>query len=233
MTTTTSSASAQAAYAAINTAKTTTTSSTAATSTNASATLTSNYNTFLTLLTTQLQNQDPTAPMDSSTFTQQLVQYSQVEQQIDTNKNLTTLISQGKSSEAATAVSYIGKSVEVQGSQLSLSSGTATVGYVLPSTAASATVTITDSSGNVVKTISGGTATGSQTVTWDGTNSSGTQMSDGTYSFSVSALDSSGKALTTTNFAQGTVSSVVSDTSGIELEIGSLKTNVSNVISVT
>src|ERR1700761_2489947 len=75
--------------------------------------LSGNFSTFLTLLTTQLKNQDPTSPMDSSTFTQQLVEYSQVEQQIDSNTNLKTLITQGQSQSGAYATSYLGKTVTV------------------------------------------------------------------------------------------------------------------------
>src|SRR5436190_23507748 len=75
--------------------------------------LSGNFSTFLTLLTTQLKNQDPTSPMDSNAFTQQLVMYSQVEQQIDTNTNLKSLISQGASSAAAMAATYLGKKVSV------------------------------------------------------------------------------------------------------------------------
>src|ERR1700759_4600158 len=75
--------------------------------------LSGNFSTFLTLLTTQLKNQDPTSPMDSNAFTQQLVMYSQVEQQIDTNTNLKTLISQGTTSASAMAATYLGKNVSV------------------------------------------------------------------------------------------------------------------------
>src|SRR5580704_9781763 len=79
--------------------------------------LSGNFDTFLTLLTTQLKDQDPTSPMDSSTFTQQLVEYSQVEQQINSNTNLQTLISQGQTQSGAYATSYLGKTVTVTGGQ--------------------------------------------------------------------------------------------------------------------
>src|SRR6516164_3751096 len=75
--------------------------------------LSGNFSTFLTLLTTQLKNQDPTSPMDSNQFTQQLVMYSQVEQQIDSNNNLKTLISQGTSNAAAMTTGYLGKKVSI------------------------------------------------------------------------------------------------------------------------
>ena len=65
--------------------------------------LSGNFSTFLNLLTTQLKNQDPTSPMDTNQFTQQLVMYSQVEQQIQSNSNLKTLIAQGQSSASAMA----------------------------------------------------------------------------------------------------------------------------------
>src|SRR5579872_5072114 len=80
---------------------------------NATKQLSSNFSTFLTLLTTQLKNQDPTSPMDSNAFTQQLVMYSQVEQQIDTNTNLKSLISQGSSNAAAITTGYLGKKVSI------------------------------------------------------------------------------------------------------------------------
>src|SRR5471030_3006673 len=87
--------------------------------------LSGNFSTFLTLLTTQLKNQDPTSPMDSNAFTQQLVMYSQVEQQIDSNANLKTLISQGTSNAAAVTTGYLGKKVSITNGSASLSGGTA------------------------------------------------------------------------------------------------------------
>src|SRR5476649_2687999 len=93
--------------------------------------LSGNFSTFLTLLTTQLKNQDPTSPMDSSTFTQQLVEYSQVEQQIDSNTNLKTLITQGQSQSGAFATSYLGKTVTVTGGQAPLTGGAANWSYNL------------------------------------------------------------------------------------------------------
>src|SRR6201992_1328356 len=88
-------------------------SSGASSGTDAMAQLSGNFNTFLTLLTTQLKNQDPTSPMDSNQFTQQLVEFSQVEQQINTNTNLQTLITQGQSNGTAMTTGYLGKTVTV------------------------------------------------------------------------------------------------------------------------
>src|SRR4029079_13178737 len=85
--------------------------------------LSGNFSTFLTLLTTQLKNQDPTSPMDSNQFTQQLVMYSQVEQQISTNDNLKTLITQGTSNASAMTAGYLGKKVSVLNGNASLPGG--------------------------------------------------------------------------------------------------------------
>src|SRR5215469_8865250 len=94
-------------------------------SSNALNQLSGNFSTFLTLLTTQLKNQDPTSPMDSNQFTQQLVEFSQVEQQINTNSNLNTLITQGQTQIGAIATSYLGKGVSITNGNASLSNGVA------------------------------------------------------------------------------------------------------------
>src|SRR5580704_8747422 len=112
--------------------------------------LTGNMNTFLQLLTTQLQNQDPMNPMDSNAFTQQLVEFSQVEQQINTNSNLQTLISLQQGGSASNAVSYLGKTVTVSNGNASLMGGAATWKYGLGAQSTATTLTITNSSGQVV-----------------------------------------------------------------------------------
>src|SRR5271154_1385360 len=94
--------------------------------------LSGNLNTFLTLLTTQLQNQDPLSPMDSTQFTQQLVEYSQVEQQINTNTNLTNLISLQQAGAGAASVGYLGKNVTVTNGNAALTNGSATWNFTLP-----------------------------------------------------------------------------------------------------
>src|SRR5580704_13923918 len=132
----------------------------AAAGTDAMSQLSGNFSTFLTLLTTQLKNQDPTSPMDSSTFTQQLVEYSQVEQQIDTNTNLKTLISQGTSAAGTIAATYLGKQVSVTNGNASLTDSQATWTYNLGTTASATTLTVTDSTGKAVYTQAGETGSG-------------------------------------------------------------------------
>src|ERR1700735_1175693 len=149
-----------------STTSTTPTSSTGTSSTSGSSAmdqLSGNFDTFLQLLTTQLQNQDPLSPMDSNQFTQQLVEFSQVEQQIDSNTNLQTLISQGTSQSGAYATSYLGKTVTVSGGQGPRPTAQAQWNYNLAAAATSTTLTVTNASGQAVFTGSGQTTAGNNT----------------------------------------------------------------------
>src|ERR1700722_2417147 len=150
----------------------------------------SNFNTFLTLLTTQLQNQDPTSPLDTNQFTSQLVQFSQVEQAINTNTNLQALINIQEGEQSVAALPLVGQTVEYAYNPGPLASGQAEFGYNLPSTAASATMTISDAAGNIVFQGPASTDPGDHTFTWNGTGSDGSQEPDGVYTFNVSATAS-------------------------------------------
>ena len=163
--------------------------STAAT---ASTTLSGNFNTFLTLLTAQLKNQDPTSPLDTNQFTQQLVQYSTVEQQINTNTNLPTLIDLNRASSLYQASAMVGHQVGVASSQLSLQDGAASLQFNL-GTAAPVDITISDASGAALykTTIQG--AAGKNGWTWNGVNSNGKSLADGPYNVSVTSA-AGGKA---------------------------------------
>src|SRR5499427_11109056 len=88
-------------------------------------TLAGNFQTFLTLLTTQLQNQNPLDPLDTNQFTQQLVMFAQVEQQLKSNDELSTLVSLEKSAQATTALAYVGQTVAVNGQTAALAGGQA------------------------------------------------------------------------------------------------------------
>lgn len=177
----------------------------------------SNLNTFLNILTTQLKNQDPTSATDPNQFTQELVQFAQVEQQLNTNTDLTTLVNLQKNSNGVAAtLGYIGKYVEVPSTnQLSLQSSKAELAYNLPSSAASVSVAVTDSTGKTVATLSGTTSAGLNYLSWNGLDSQGNQLADGAYTFNVSALDSSGATISVTDTRTiGLVSSVSSNSDG-------------------
>jgi flagellar basal-body rod modification protein FlgD len=194
--------------------------------------LSGNFQTFLTLLTTQLKNQDPTSPMDSNQFTQQLVEYSQVEQQINTNTNLQTLISQGSSNASAMTVGYLGKNVSVTNGNASLINGTANWTYDLGSTAASTTLTVTNSAGTVEYTGPGSVNAGSNTFTWNGQDNSGNQLSDGVYKLAVTATDPSGNAITTSVASAGTVSQIDMTGGTPKLVVGNMEISPSDIAAV-
>lgn len=215
---------------------TTTTTSTSSTSSTARTSLATNFQTFLTLLTTQLQNQDPTSPMDTNQFTQQLVEYSQVEQQIDTNDKLDSLISLSGSQSTSLAMSYLGKKVTMSDGSGQLTSGKADWTYDLANAASATTLTVKDSSGNVVysKTAdASGDTSGTHDFSWDGTKTNGETASDGLYTLTVSATASDGTAITTTVASSATVSGVDLSGSSAKLVIGSSEVAVSSVTMVT
>lgn len=190
--------------------------------------LSGNFDTFLQLLTTQLQNQDPLSPMDSNQFTQQLVEFSQVEQQIDSNTNLQTLISQGTSQSGAYATSYLGKTVTVSGGKGALTNGEAQWNYNLAAAATSTTLTVTNASGQAVFTGSGQTAAGNNTFSWNGEDNNGNQLADGTYTLSVSSSNG-GTAVTTNVTSAGTVSEVDMTSGSPQLVIGSMEVPLSSI----
>jgi flagellar basal-body rod modification protein FlgD len=216
-------------------ANTGTSASNAANLASGQASLSSSYSTFLTLLTTQLQNQDPTSPMDTNTFTQQLVSMTGVQQQLLTNQLLQTMVNNSSSGSVSSAVGMIGQNVTADTSLGTLSGGQATWNYSLPTAAASATATITDPNGNVVW--SGplsGVASGNNTFTWNGQTTAGAQLADGgTYSVAITATDSSGGAITPTVSITGTVKSVQQVSGVTEVLIGATAVPVSSIVSDT
>ena len=189
---------------------TTQNSTSSASSNDALAKFSSNFQDFLTLLTSQLQHQDPLSPMDSTQFTSQLVQFTGVEQGILQNQNLSQLISLQSNTQMANATSYIGAQVNDAGNQVQLSSSTGTINYNVtdPSTA-KVQITITDSSGTVIRTATvDGPATGAQTFQWDGRNNTGSVVSDGTYNVKVQGLNAQGNPVSVTTGTSGVVTNV-------------------------
>ena len=212
----------------------TSTSSTAPASTaNALNQLSGNFDSFLQLLTTQLQNQDPTSPMSSTQFTQQLVAFSQVEQQINTNSNLQTLISLSQSNGTSNAVSYLGRTVTLTNGEAPLSGGAANWNYTLGTNAATTTLSVTDANNNVVYVGSGQTTAGTHQFTWNGQDNNGTQLPDGTYKLTVSAADSGGANVTTAVSSSGPVTQVDLSGSTPQLMMGGMEFPLSSVSAVS
>lgn len=166
------------------------------------------FDTFLQLLTTQLQYQDPLSPMDSTQFTQQLVSFTSVEQQIATNKNLESIISQLASQDIAGAVAYIGKEIYALGDKAPLQNGQASWNYGLDLRAEETKITVRDGAGRVVYETTGETAPGAHTFAWDGRTNSGGVAPDGIYSLEVAATSAAGNAIGSNIFIRGVVEGV-------------------------
>ncbi len=189
---------------------TTTTASAAATS---RASIANNFDTFLLLLTTQLKNQNPLDPLDTNQFTQQLVQFAGVEQQIRSNESLEALVNLNKTSQLSTAMNYVGATVTAEGATSALKSGVATW-YVTAPRPASATINISDSSGNVVFTHETTLESGTNGFSWDGKMSNGQTAPEGQYTIKINAKDASGQGVTISTQFSGVVDAV--DLSGSE-----------------
>lgn len=201
---------------------------------NSQLSLASNFNTFLNLLTTQLKNQDPSNPVDSNQFTQQLVEFAGVQQQVQSNTTLSQILAATQGNQVSSAASYIGTTIQASGNQGGLSGGHATFGYTLASAATNTQVTIKDGLGNTVFTGSGTNNSGSNTVSWDGKNSfTGATEPDGTYSISVTSADAQGRAVAATPYITGQVTSASIANGVVNLSIGSLQVPTTSVTSIT
>jgi flagellar basal-body rod modification protein FlgD len=177
-------------------------------STTADTTLAGNFQTFLTLLTTQLQNQNPLDPLDTNQFTQQLVQFAGVEQQLKTNDQLTSLVSLQQTAQSTQALGFVGKTAVVDGSTTNLVNSAASWNLSVP-TNSNVAITIANSTGQNV--FSGNypvTAGDNQAFAWDGKGNDGTQWPDGKYTMTATALDASGNPVAVSTQIQGVVNSV-------------------------
>ena len=169
--------------------------------------LASNFSTFLQLLTTQLKNQNPLDPLDTNQFTQQLVQFAQVEQQMKSNDQLASLVAMEKSTTQTTALAYVGSTVVVDGSVAKLENGGANWSFNVTKPA-TATVVIKDSSGQTAYSGTYGVQPGSQAFTWDGRGNDGKIWADGQYTMSVTAVDANKQPIAISTEVQATVDSV-------------------------
>lgn len=193
--------------------------------------LSGNFDTFLRLLTTQLQNQDPLEPMDATKFTEQLVSYSQVEQQINTNANLETLIALNRSAIGANAVTYLGKKVLTAGPATVLEAGAAHWRYALTSDASTLQLTIKDASGRTVRTMTGDKNVGMHEFTWDGKNDAGVDQPAGTYTLTVTAKKSDGTSVDSTVGGVGLIKEIDMTGASPILTIGNRGVSLVDVLS--
>ncbi|MGV8853323.1 MAG: flagellar hook assembly protein FlgD [Devosia sp.] len=198
-----------------------------------SATIAGNFDTFLSILTTQLKNQNPLDPLDTNQFTQQLVQFSGVEQQLKTNEFLETLMLAGQNTAKSDAVSYIGKEVTSSGKTGELTDADAVFwAYSADANAANATVSIKDSNGQIVYSQTGPISAGPGTFRWDGVGSDGNAKPNGVYTIDITGADANGKTVKMSTASIGVVTAVDFTGNVPILTIGSRKIAITDVTDV-
>jgi flagellar basal-body rod modification protein FlgD len=193
---------------------------------------------FLKLLIVQLQNQDPLNPMEGTEFATQLAQFSSVEQLTNISDTLTEsltvnqLMTQSIGNSLATTM--IGKDVKATGDSFKVTgSGDITLGYTLGSDAAKVTVKVFDQAGSLVRTMTVSNAeAGDGTVVWDGLNDNGSRVATGTFSFTVTAEDSAGTAITASTFITGTISAVRFTTEGTVFVVDGVEIPISLILEI-
>jgi len=189
---------------------------------------------FLKLLTTQLQYQDPTQPMDNTAMVAQLAQFSSLEQMSDVNTNLTTMITAQGTALETTAAGLVGKTAVYSTNEVGLIQGkTATVSATLSQDAANATLVIQDNDGNTVRTVQEGKlVSGKNSITWDGYDDDGNPCATGTYTFQVTASDASGKAISLTQNGGATITGVIFNNGSPEFIAGGSTLKLSDISEI-
>jgi len=191
------------------------------------------YTQFLQMLMTQLQNQDPTEPLDVNQFTQQLVMFASVEQQVSTNQNMEKLVNLYEAQGVDSAVNYIGKMVEAKGNSGFLNNGVAPFVYSLEAPAEKVNVLVSDASGRAVFSGQGTGNSGKNLVTWNGTNSfTGAQMPEGTYYVQVLATGYDGSEVASTTSSTGRVSAVELSDDKVMLTVGNEQIPLEDVLAI-
>lgn len=199
---------------------------------NAGAKLAEDFTQFLTLLTTQLQNQDPLNPMDSTEFTNQLVQFTQVEQAINTNQKLDDIVKMHLSSLQGMALNYVGMDITYPSVELSYDGINKTkITYALPEEAAEAKIFIRDENNRVVHSALVSKDTGTKYYEWDGSMDGGGKAPEGTYSFTIDAVSGSGKTIIPSTAVNGKVRGVETQNGVPYLLVGDRAIPVGNVIN--
>ena len=195
--------------------------------------LAADFNQFLTLLTTQLQNQDPLSPMDSTEFTNQLVQFAGVEQQININQKLDSLVSLQLGNAMGSAIGYVGQKVNYVSSEFNFDGGPVDFSYAYNGKPVSGKIRILDEAGKTIYEAEANTAAGKNKFTWDGTTKDGGKAVPGTYEMKIDALDDKGQAVTSTIVTSGVVSGVETQNGLIYLIVGERAVALGTVLNVS
>jgi len=220
-----------ASVAAQQTAASTAAAGSTSTAGNALSGLSSNFGNFLNLLMTQLQNQDPTSPLDTNQFTSELVQFSSVEQQIQTNTSLTQLIQLTQAGEVMQSSAMLGRQVTVVSDQVPLQNGKGAVQFTAPA-AEPVAIAVYNDAGVKIRDASLTSVKGSNTWTWDGTDNRGRQVADGAYTVAVNGSASDGSTAALPFSVIGTATGVLNQNNTVQLQLGALSVGFDKVQSV-
>jgi flagellar basal-body rod modification protein FlgD len=193
--------------------------------------LSSNFGDFLNLLLTQLQNQDPTSPMDANSFTNELVEFSSVEQQINTNTSLGQLIQLTQVADVTQSSAILGKQVTVQSTQIPLQNGTGTLEFTAPS-AEPVSITVQDANGHTLQQTNVNAAQGVNAWSWNGANSNGQMLPDGAYTVTVTGGPAGASPTAVPFTVVGTATGVTTQNNTVNLQLGALSVPFSSVTSV-
>lgn len=166
------------------------------------------YSQFLTLLTTQLKNQDPLNPMDSKDFTNQLISLASAEQQIAQTQKMGQLLEINQATAVNMALNYIGKEVDYVGGDMQFKGSPVNIKYFLEGDAQRTKISVADENGKVVFTTDGKKTAGSHAFEWDGKDSEGNVVPVGNYKVSIGAQNAEGKAVQTYAIVPAVVSAV-------------------------
>ncbi|QHM90224.1 flagellar hook assembly protein FlgD [Acetobacter pasteurianus] len=216
----------------ISTAGSSGTSTASTASAGAFASLATNESNFLTLLTTQLKNQDPSSPMDTNAMTSELATFAGVEQQVQTNQNLESLISLNEEGQLTSDKALVGEKASASSSTLPLQSGKASLTFTGTSGEVVA-ISVANAAGQVVKDDLVSASNGSNTWSWDGTDNSGNQLSDGAYSVAVKTMNSSGVTSDVSFAVNGTITGITKGSTDMEAEMGEAEVPLSSVSSIS
>lgn len=200
----------------------------------AAAKLAENMDAFLLMLTTQLKNQDPLSPMESTEFTNQLVGFAQVEQQIGMNTNLQALQTMQAQTQNSLALSYLGRYAEIVDNQVELKDGKARFAYILDNDARTTKITIKNAKGDVIREMDGKLLAGNHVVDWDGKDAEGNAVEDGMYAIEVKSTfgkEADEKALTTV--VQARISAVSTGGEEPTLTVNGMAIPMSDVLTVS
>jgi len=190
---------------------------------------------FLKLLVAQLQHQDPLNPMDSAEFTAQLAQFSSLEQQRNINENLASLISIQKEGKLLEVAGLVGKNVLASTNEIVWEgSDKVNLGFELPQDVASGTITITDSMGNLIRTIQkGGLNKGYNSISWDGRNNSGVLVPPGRYYYAVSGITKDKSSVSGEPILEGKIDAVKYQDGSAYLVVDGREIATSKIIKIT